>query len=99
MSDERKNVMQRVWDAFPEYPGIITFDGLHALLPNLSRATIVAAVKRLTGQPRAYAVRYVELVRPSNGAVYRRVKGASRPIDMRGHHGNGGRPRNEKAAA
>lgn len=84
--DQGGNIQQRVFDLFPQYPQSITLYTLIQSLPFFDRASIVNAVNRLIRR------RSVERVQGAL-AVYRRRKGSSRPVDMRGHHGNSGRPR------
>lgn len=82
--DEGSNTQQRLYDAFPAFPGIVTLHTLVATLP-ITRDSIIEALYRLRRRG------FIEIAPRNVCCVYRRVNGARRPIDMRGHHGNSGR--------
>lgn len=84
LNEDAGNIQQRVFDAFPALPGMTTIDALATALP-FARWSIIKALERLS------ALDIVELAPRNVCCVYRLVKGARRPIDMRGHHGNSGR--------
>lgn len=84
-SDEPSNLQQQVFDAFPAHPGIVTLDSLVRSLP-YPKESIRKAVKRMRED-----LGIVEFAPPNTCCVYRLVKGAKRPLDMRGQHGNSGR--------
>lgn len=85
MTQDSANIQQRVWDAFPAYPGTTTMAALRQQLSWWPTDTIRRAVRSL---------KRLKCVENATFGVYRRVKNARRPVDMRGHHGNSGRKRN-----
>ena len=79
------NIQQKVFDAFPAFPRYITIHGLFDSFPNVEIESIETAVRRLV------AMGKVEKDRSKRTHLYRLCRGATRPIDMRGHHGKSGR--------
>lgn len=77
------NIQQRIFDAFPPYPETVTLFTLRRLLPCFTALTVKKSVYQLVKR---------QCVEKAAGmAVYRLTKGARRPVDLRGQHGNSGR--------
>lgn len=77
------NIQQRVFDAFPDWPGLITLESVCAALPFFDQTSVRNAVNNL----RRCGI--VEKDQRGSGS-YRLRKNARRPVDMRGHHSKGG---------
>lgn len=96
MKNPETNLMQIVWDELPAYPlRAATSWFTHAMgrgalrheaLP-YSRKTITETLRRLVA---------AGLVEQTHPGIWRRCKNARRPVDMRGQHGNAGRPTKAK---
>lgn len=82
MPVESDNIEQRVFDCFPPHPQITSLHALEIAFPHLDRRSIYEALARLR---KAGCIE-----RGKAMGVWRRVKGATMPIDRRGH-GKGGR--------
>lgn len=82
MPIESDNISQRIFDAFPPFPQITTMHALELVFPHLDRRSIHEALARLK---KAGCIERGPAV-----GIWRRVKGATPPIDRRGH-GKGGR--------
>ena len=88
MPVEPDNIEQRVFDAMPPYPAYTTRTVLQMAFPFLDPESLKYALKRL---------REAGLVeRGRDLGVWRRTRGATMPIDRRGH-GKGGRKPKAKA--
>lgn len=79
------NFQQRIFAAFPPYPQFITIFSLRAKFSQYDNLVILQAVRRLM------RLKKVEKLVVARAHVYRLVKGARSPIDMRGRHSNVGR--------
>lgn len=64
---------------------MVTIDTLTRSLP-YPRPSIIEALRRLRED-----LKIIEFAPPNACCVYRLVKGAKRPVDMRGQHGKSGR--------
>ena len=81
------NIQQKVYDAFPAFPRYTTIHALWDKFPNIDVNSVKNAIWRLIAKG------MVERDNERRFNFYRLRKGAKRPIDMRGHHGNSGRKR------
>lgn len=79
------NFQQRIFAAFPPYPQFITIFSLRDKFREYDEEGVREAVRRLI------RLKKVEKVIVAKAHLYRLVKGARRPVDMRGHHPNTGR--------
>lgn len=82
MPIESDNIEQRIFDAFPPFPQLTAVHALEIAFPHLDRRSIYHALRRLR------EAGCIE--RGEARGIWRRVKGATMPIDRRGH-GKGGR--------
>ena len=83
------NLEQRVYDLFPPFPQSITVFTLIDRLNGFARMSVIEAVRRLKNRG------IIENAPGTTQRIYRLAKAARRPVDMRGHHGNGGRRANQ----
>ncbi len=78
-------IQEKVFEAFPAFPHYTTIHSLFDSLPQIHITSIENAVWRLVRLGK------VERDNERKTNIYRLVRGATRPIDMRGHHGKSGR--------